>query len=152
MAENGENAGQAEQRVEAVEVPQRDSDAIAAGAPAKLLENLAEKLGGRASVTAVFGEPVTRDGVTVVPVARVGLGIGAGAGHRVGAEGGGGGGGGGGVDARPVGFIEIKDGTAVYTAIRDPWRDIALPLAVVLAGSLGMWAVRALGRRWGRRG
>lgn len=154
MAENAEQAEQgtgAVQPARAAEAVREDAQANAAGGSARILESLAEKLGGRASVTAVFGEPVTHDGVTVVPVARVGFGIGGGAGHRRGAEGGGGGGGGGGVEARPVGFIEIKDGTAVFQPIRDPWRDIALPLGAALAGTLGMWALRALGRRRGRR-
>ncbi|MET8446816.1 spore germination protein GerW family protein [Streptomyces sp. NPDC005209] len=110
-----------------------------------LLERLADKLGARASAAAVYGEPVTRDGVTVIPVARVGFGFGGGTGREIGtaktAEGGGGGGG---LEARPLGFIEIKDGTAVYKPIRDPWTDVALPLMAVLAGVLGSKSVRAL--------
>ncbi|MGQ4383533.1 hypothetical protein [Streptomyces sp. SAS_270] len=35
------------------------ADVTAAHASVNLLERLADKLGGRASVTAVFGEPVT---------------------------------------------------------------------------------------------
>src|SRR5262249_31286674 len=70
-----------------------------------------EKLGSRASVWAVFGEPVARAGITIIPVARVGFGFGAGAGrgHKQ-AEVAQGGGGGGGASAAPVGYIEIKDG------------------------------------------
>ncbi|MCF3132294.1 spore germination protein GerW family protein [Streptomyces olivochromogenes] len=130
-------------------------DLTAEHASVTLLERLADKLGARASVAAVYGEPVTRDGVTVIPVARVGFGFGGGTGREIGtaktaktAEGGGGGGG---LEARPLGFIEIKDGTAVYKPIRDPWTDVALPLVAVLAGVLGTKSVRALTRLRSRR-
>ncbi|MFJ3669371.1 spore germination protein GerW family protein [Streptomyces sp. NPDC090106] len=129
-----------------VSVPLEDAGAV--DATVTLLERLAEKLGGKASVSAVYGEPITRDGITVVPVARVGFGFGGGAGKEAGAaRSGEGGGGGGGVDARPLGYIEIKDGTAVYRPIRDPWLDIALPVAALLAGIVGSRSVRALARR-----
>jgi hypothetical protein len=35
------------------------------------VERMAERIGAKASVRAVFGEPIERDGITVVPVARV---------------------------------------------------------------------------------
>lgn len=79
-------------------------DAPAADASATLLERLADKLGGRASeaVAAVYGKPVTVDGVTVIPVAKVSFGFGGGAGRAVEAgRTGDGGGGGGGAEARP---------------------------------------------------
>ncbi|MFE7121766.1 spore germination protein GerW family protein [Streptomyces sp. NPDC057654] len=120
----------------------------AARASVTLLERLADKLGARASVTAVYGEPVTRDGVTVIPIAEVGFGFGGGAGRDVGAaKTGEGGGGGGGAGARPRGFIEIKDGTATYKPIRDPWVDVVVPLIALLAGI----AVPRLARRLTKR-
>ncbi|WP_405741355.1 spore germination protein GerW family protein [Streptomyces sp. NBC_00028] len=123
----------------------------AAQASTTLLERLAEKLGGKATVGAVYGEPITRDGVTVVPVARVSFGFGGGAGHESGAaRSADGGGGGGGVDARPLGYIEIRNGTAVYKPIRDPWVDIALPLAAMVVGIVGSKSARALARRRNR--
>jgi uncharacterized spore protein YtfJ len=126
-----------------VQVPPTEPGALQASST--LLERLADKLGGKASVEVVYGEPITRDGITVVPVARVSFGFGGGAGQGSGAaRSGGGGGGGGGVDARPLGYIEIKDGTAVYKPIRDPWVDIALPLAAMLVGIVGSKSVRAL--------
>jgi uncharacterized spore protein YtfJ len=110
-----------------------DSAEAAGGTVARLLEGLAERLGGRASVTAVFGEAVTREGVTVIPVAKVGFGFGGGTlrgmGRAKNAEGGGGGGG---CEARPLGFIELRDGTATNHAIRDPWVDVVAPLAALL--------------------
>ncbi|MFE0251014.1 spore germination protein GerW family protein [Streptomyces sp. NPDC059010] len=125
-----------------------DTDVTAANASVTLLERLAEKLGGRASVTAVYGEPVTADGVTVIPVAKVGFGFGGGAGRAVeGTKLGDGGGGGGGVEAKPLGYIEIRDGNATYKPIRDTWVDIVLPAAALILGAALPKAVRALRRR-----
>ncbi|MFZ3565955.1 spore germination protein GerW family protein [Streptomyces sp. BH097] len=119
----------------------------AAHASVALLERLADKLGGRASVGAVFGEPVFREGVTVVPVAQAGFGFGGGTGREKARdkdeEGGGGGGG---AWAKPLGFIEIKDGAAVYKPIRDPWVDVALPLATLLVGVAGSRVLRAVAK------
>ena len=63
----------------------------------ELLSMLAERIGAKLSSATVFGSPVERDGVTVVPVAAARFGFGAGGGsdpakHQEG-EGGGGGGG-----------------------------------------------------------
>jgi uncharacterized spore protein YtfJ len=123
------------------------ADASVAG-PAEVLERLAEKLGSKASVSAVFGEPVARAGITIIPVARVGFGFGAGAG-RGGkqAEVAQGGGGGGGASAAPVGYIEIKDGTAVFKPIRDPLVDVVVPLATLVAGFAAPRMMRRLPRR-----
>ncbi|NGN70247.1 sporulation protein [Streptomyces sp. A7024] len=130
-------------------VRQAPTGESAANAAASLLERLAERIGGRASVTAVFGEPVTRGEVTVIPVARIGFGFGGGAGREIGtAKTGEGGGGGGGAEARPLGFIEIRNGLATYKPIRDPWADVVIPLAgVVLGTSLPKIMRRLLKRR-----
>ncbi|WP_425825604.1 spore germination protein GerW family protein [Streptomyces fractus] len=118
-----------------------------AHASAALLERLADKLGGRASVAAVFGEPVFREGVTVIPVAQAGFGFGGGVGReKAGDKDGEGGGGGGGAGAKPLGFIEIKDGTATYKPIRDPWVDVALPLATLLVALAGSKLTRAVAK------
>lgn len=132
-------------------VPLPDPGVTAAHASVTLLERLAEKLGGSATVTAVYGEPVTGDGITVIPVAKVGFGFGGGAGRAAeggeGGKAGDGGGGGGGVEAKPLGYIEIRNGTATYRPIRDTWGDIVLPLAALLLGTALPKAVRALRRR-----
>ncbi|WP_345013129.1 spore germination protein GerW family protein [Streptomyces shaanxiensis] len=128
--------------------PDLDPEITAARASATFLERLADKLGGRASVTAVYGEPVTTDGVTVIPVAKVSFGFGGGAGRAV--EGGGagdGGAGAGGVEAKPLGYIEIRDGGATYKPIRETWGDVVLPLVALLAGAAVPTAVWALRRR-----
>lgn len=127
---------------------QQQAEASVAGPAAAVLENLAEKLGSKASVSAVFGEPVTHAGVTIIPVAKVGFGFGAGAGRgRKQAELAQASGGGGGASAAPVGYIEIKDGNAVFKPIRDPLVDVMIPLATLVAGFVAPRVVRRLLRR-----
>ncbi|MFE3444313.1 spore germination protein GerW family protein [Nocardia sp. NPDC059180] len=115
-----------------------------ADSAARLLERLAEKLGGKASVRRAFGDPISAEGVTIVPVARTGFGFGGGSGGESSAEKvGAGGGGGGGAEVRPLGYIELRDGAAVYRPIRDPWVDVALPVAALLIGAAAPRMVRA---------
>ncbi len=115
-------------------------------AATSLLDRIANRLGTYARSDAVFGDPVTQDGITVIPVAKVrwGFGGGAGAGGDDGKDGedyGEGGGGGGGVSATPVGYIEISDGRAEFR----PIKDIVGMWSVLLAGSVAFWiALRAL--------
>jgi uncharacterized spore protein YtfJ len=45
---------------------------------ANFIERLAEKLGITANARAVYGEPVERDGLTIIPVAQVRYGFGGG--------------------------------------------------------------------------
>ena len=123
------------------------------------LSKLAEKIGGAASARAVFGEPVERDGVTVIPVARVRYGFGAGSGrgpgrHQVN-EGNGsdetageeqyGSGGGGGVQAAPIGYIELHGGEAHFKRIANPARMVALIAIPAAAAAVAgvVWRSRA---------
>jgi uncharacterized spore protein YtfJ len=125
------------------------------------LGKLAERLGISASARAVFGDPVERDGVTVIPVARVRYGFGGGSGRggarrgHKGEEGGDedqyGSGAGGGVQAGPVGFIELRDGQARFTRVTDRARLmalLALPLAILGVGAAVVFVGR--GRSLGR--
>lgn len=119
----------------------RDADRAAEGGPLEgLVNSLAARVGGFASASAVYGEPVDQDGVTVVPVARVRWGFGSGAGLDT-DNGSGepdfGGGGGGGVSARPIGFIELRDGEAEFRPIKDP----AAPAMLVLAAGAATWLI-----------
>jgi hypothetical protein len=129
---------------------ERDGPALPApltATHASQLEHLVEEIGSRASATVVYGEPVTAEGITVIPVAEVAIGFGFGGatGRGAGAaKTGEGGGGGGGVRAKPRGFIEIKDGTATYKPVRSPWLDVAIPLAALVAGA----ALPGLARRF----
>ena len=100
------------------------------------MPNVDEILGGARdamSVKRVFGDPIESDGVTIVPVAKVG-----------------GGGGGGGDDtnnggagfaltARPVGAYVIKDGEVT-------WKPALDPVRIILAG-FGVLAVWRFARR-----
>lgn len=120
-----------------------------AGPAAEVIERLAEKLGSKASVSAVFGDPVDREGITIIPVARVGFSFGGGAGNggRQSEIAQGGGGGGGLSVAAPVGYIEIKDGSAAFTPIRDPLVDVVVPLVMLVVGFAAPRIVRRLLRR-----
>ena len=88
---------------------------------AAFIGSMAEKLGAAAKAATIFGEPVERDGLTVIPVARARWGFGGGAGSRGDEDGAGGGGG---AQVTPVGFIELKNGAAEFRPIRVvsiPW-------------------------------
>jgi hypothetical protein len=110
----------------------------------RLLERLAELVGARASVQAVFGEPIRHEGLTVIPVARVRWGFGGGGGRADGPESGpaSGSGGGGGVAADPVGYVEIGADGAAFRPIHGPYPSAWFLLAAGLTTSL---LIRALG-------
>jgi uncharacterized spore protein YtfJ len=92
-----------------------EREAQRAAATPALLERLAERVGAAARSEAVFGAPVERGAVTVVPVAKASWGFGGGAGGE-GAEQGSGGGGGGSV--KPLGYIELRDDSARFVPLR----------------------------------
>jgi uncharacterized spore protein YtfJ len=128
----------------------QQAEATVAGPIGEVLARLADKLGSKASVSAVFGEPVDREGITIIPVAKVGFGFGGGLGRGRGRSeiaGGSGGGGGGGASAVPAGYIEIKDGNAVFKPVRDPLADVLVPLATLVAGFLAPRLARRRRRR-----
>jgi uncharacterized spore protein YtfJ len=107
----------------------------------ELLRRIGDTVGDKVKASTVFGEPVEREGVTVIPVARArfGFGGGGGAGRHEDEEGSGGGGGGGAL-VSPVGYIELREGTARYKRISTP-SDL-LPL--VAAASIATLAVKRL--------
>ena len=119
-----------------------DAEDTAPGGLASFVERLGERVGVRAQARAAFGDPVERDGVTVIPVARVrwGFGGGAGSGGKEGdveTERGQGAGGGGGGTASPLGYIEISGGRAEFHRIKDP----AALWPVIVAGAFSSWLV-----------
>jgi hypothetical protein len=122
----------------------------AAGGPAdRLLERLADLVGARATVQAVFGEPIRQGELTVVPVARVRWGFGGGGGQSDAAPTApaSGSGGGGGAAADPVGYLEIRaDGTA-FRPIASPFPSPGFALAAAFAAAI---VLRALARLAGR--
>jgi uncharacterized spore protein YtfJ len=110
-----------------------------------MIQRIAERLGGAANAAAVYGTAVERDGVTVIPVAKVRWGFGGGSGSGEGRmaegsrQGGGSGeGGGGGVLATPMGYIEIANGAAEYKPIKDPMTLLFVP-PVIIAGGVAAW-------------
>jgi uncharacterized spore protein YtfJ len=116
----------------------------------ELLATLAERMGARLGTSTVFGAPVERDGVTVVPVAVARFGMGAGSGsdpskHQEG-EGGGGAG-----SVAPIGYIELKDGRSRYVPAVHPARMAGLFLAAVIAALLIARPARPASRGFLRR-
>ena len=100
----------------------------------RFIGTMAEKLGAVARAATVFGEPVERAGITVIPVAKARWGFGGGAGQSKHDSGGSkqeeGAGGGGGVQVTPVGFIEIKNNEANFRPIR------TVSLSWIIMGSI----------------
>lgn len=118
------------------------------GASERMLERLVDRIGGKAGVQAVFGEPIERDSVTVVPVARVrwAFGAGSGRGPVAGADAGGmagGSGGGGGASADPIGYVEIGPSGAAFRPIVNPYPN---PLFLIAVGVMTAMILRGLGR------
>ncbi|MCJ7796020.1 MAG: hypothetical protein MUQ56_04535 [Thermoleophilia bacterium] len=142
------------------------------------LERMAERLGAAAGVKSAYGEPVERDGVTVIPVAKVAWGFGGGdsagiprSARRKGktqaaglgptedapatdrpAEGvsfSEGSGGGGGVAVSPIGYVEIAGGRAHFRRI---WTPGHVALVVGVSGIAVAVAACAVGRLVGRIG
>lgn len=126
------------------------------------VERMAERIGGKASVRAVFGDPIERDGITVIPVAKVRWGFGGGAGRGPiamgpGIEGqaatggptedsslsGAGSGGGGGVTADPIGYLEIGPDGANFRPITPAMPSPGFLLA---AGVTAMLVLRGLAK------
>ena len=89
------------------------------------------------TVQRVFGEPIERDDVTIVPVARVQGGGGGGGGEKQGAERGQGGGFG--LSARPAGVYVIRGGEVSWQPAIDLNR-------IILGGQLVAVAVFLLAR------
>jgi uncharacterized spore protein YtfJ len=135
------------------------------------IERMAERVGGKASVRAVFGDPIERDGLTIIPVAKVRWGFGGGAGGPIamgpgspagspfsdraaGDEAarstdaaGAGSGGGGGVTADPVGFLEIGPDGATFRPISPAMPSPGFLLAAGATAALVLRAVAKLIRR-----
>jgi uncharacterized spore protein YtfJ len=102
-----------------------------------ILTTLADRLGGRFTASTVFGAPVERDGVTVIPVATVRLGFGGGSGGDRRSEQSGDGGGGGG-SGTAAGYIEIRDGYSRFVPVVHPARMLAMLCATAVAMALSL--------------
>ena len=105
------------------------------------LTALAERLEKGARAAAVFGQPVEREGVTIVPVARARWGLGGGAGQEQEEdESQTGSGGGGGVNVAPVGYIEIRGQETRFRWIATPGSIVC----AVLGGLVSLLLVKRL--------
>jgi uncharacterized spore protein YtfJ len=102
---------------------------------AHVVEQLAKTIGAHSHADTIFGAPITRDGVTVIPVARVIGGFGAGSGSGAKSKNtaedqtgtGVAVGGGGGFMVSPVGMIEIRPEGARFRRLEQPlgaWGDV----------------------------
>ena len=142
---------------EAVEAAQRAGDPTAIDG---FVERMAERVGGKASVRAVFGDAIERDGITVIPVAKVRWGFGGGAGRGPVAVGpgipgegasngddpgmsGSGTGGGGGATAEPIGYLEIGPDGANFRPITEARPS---PIFLLAAGVTAMLVIRSLAK------
>jgi uncharacterized spore protein YtfJ len=103
------------------------------------VERIADIIQVHANAKQVYGEPVERDGTTIIPVARVQWGFGGGGlGHGAAERGGGGGG----ARATAIGYIELRDGQSQFRPIHDS-RDVGTLLAIAAAGIVaGLIAAR----------
>jgi uncharacterized spore protein YtfJ len=128
-----------------------EAERAATGAPQDaILEKLVEKVGGQATVKAVFGDPIVRGDKTVIPVAKVRWGFGGGSGTGSGPSDASGGvstgsgtGGGGGVTAEPIGYLEIDEEGASFRPIAAPYPS---PIFLIAAGLGGALVIRAIAR------
>ncbi len=103
--------------------------ASAAEPALSLLERLGQQLSTSATAQTIYGQPIERDGVTIIPVARAfyGFGGGGGGGTAANEKAGSGAGGGAGVALTPVGYIELRKGRSRF----QPLRSSVVPLLAV---------------------
>lgn len=99
-----------------------------------------ERLQASASVKTIYGDPVTAEGKTIIPVARVRYGFGAGLGpgriREAEAEGEVGAGGAGCVAATPIGVVEITKEDTKFIPVRDETRLVGALLVGLFLGLL----------------
>ncbi len=119
-------------------MPHHDDDALELQLKETGLDRLLQRLAQYVRTDTIFGQPVEREDVTVIPVARARLGFGGGGGSDKTGERGGGAGGALMID--PAGFILIRKGKARFKPIVNPM--LFVPVAIVL-GTLA--AVLVLG-------
>ena len=101
------------------------------------LQEVLGSLVNQAGVKTVYGEPITADGRTIVPVAKVRCGFGGGSGKNGrGKEGEGGGGGG--FVARPIGFVQVDEQGARFVQIVDAY-SIALGVGIGIGVGLALF-------------
>jgi uncharacterized spore protein YtfJ len=98
----------------------------------EILRNIGEKFEASATVRNVYGDPISTENRTVIPVARISYAFGGGGGGREREHVQSGGGGGGHMSAVPVGVIEITPDGTRFTPF-DDWRRLASIIAISFA-------------------
>ena len=113
---------------------------------AEIFKTIIEPLQSSAAVKSLFGDPVSAQGKTVIPVARIAWGFGGGWGKRD-REGkpDEGEGGGGGVLATPLGVFEVTDGETRFIPLNENRKFVAGGLARLVICFL--WATRRHAKR-----
>jgi uncharacterized spore protein YtfJ len=96
-----------------------------------MVAKVAERLGARVNAASVYGAPVERNGVTVIPVASARFVFGGGSGNDAESRQHGGGAGGAGRVA-PTGYIELSQHGSRYVSIHGPERMALLAIAGVI--------------------
>lgn len=100
-------------------------------------KSIVERLQASASVKAIYGDPVTAEGKTIIPVARVAYGFGAGFGPRKNGETETSSGGtGGGVVANPIGVVEVTKEDTKFIPIGEETRVVGALLVGLFLGLL----------------
>ncbi len=118
---------------------------------AEVLEQLYDKMQGTANAAVAFAPPQKHDDLMVIPVASVGWKFGSGTGtsrQKEQREAQKGMGVGGTLSVSPVGFIEVKEGTARFRPIFTP--DTLLKMQIV-GGLIALGMIRGLGSLVRRR-
>jgi uncharacterized spore protein YtfJ len=103
------------------------------------LETILEPISRSASVRSIYGDPISVNGKTIIPVARIAYGFGGGSGRKQNQsnpqEGEGGGGG---VYAQPVGVLEVTETETRFIALSDRKRLAGAALVGFCLGAF--WA------------
>jgi uncharacterized spore protein YtfJ len=110
------------------------------------IARLGELISRNLNTSMIYGEPIEREGVTVIPVAKVKYGFGGGTGKKQAQEGHGGGGG---AKVFPLGYIELSQGKTEFRRIPDPAALIGL---VALGGISTLLVLRGLRALFGVSG
>jgi uncharacterized spore protein YtfJ len=126
------------------------------GYGAQTAQETIESVARAARPDIVFGQPIEREGITIIPCAEIvmGMGMGGGAGsgpnaEQAGTAGGEGIGAGGGMQGRPVAAIVIAQGNVRVEPIVDATK-VALA-ALTTAGFMTLWIARLVGSAAGQR-
>ena len=100
------------------------------------LTKITDRLQASATTKTVYGDPVSVDGRTLIPVARVRYGFGAGGGNGGGDSSGEGSGGGGGAEVTPIGLVEITELGTRYISLESP--RIFIKYALIAMGIIAL--------------